>query len=46
MHGAGGPLSLRALAERFCNAPTTEDEVSWYAAELVDVLLSGIALDP
>jgi AcrR family transcriptional regulator len=43
VHGAGGPLSLRALAERFGNAPKSEDEVRQYAAGVVDVLLSGIS---
>lgn len=43
VHGAGGPLSLRALAARFGGRPTTEAEVHRYAAEVVDVLLSGIS---
>jgi AcrR family transcriptional regulator len=46
VHGAGGPLSLRALAERFGGAPTTDDEVRRYAADVVDVLLSGISREP
>jgi AcrR family transcriptional regulator len=44
MHGAGGPLSLRALADRFGGAPASEEEVRLYAADVVDVLLSGITL--
>ena len=44
LHGAGGPLSLRALAERFGGAPTTAQDVSRYAADVVDVLLSGISI--
>lgn len=43
VHGAGGPLSLRALAKRFGGVPATEDDVRRYAAEVVDVLLSGIS---
>jgi hypothetical protein len=43
MHGAGGLLSLRALADRFGDAPTTPEDVSRYAADVVDVLLSGIS---
>jgi AcrR family transcriptional regulator len=43
VHGAGGPLSLRALAERFGSAPKTEDDVHAYATSVVDVLLSGIS---
>src|SRR5262245_23388593 len=36
VHGAGGPLSLRALADRFGDVPTTEDEVHRYATQVVD----------
>jgi AcrR family transcriptional regulator len=43
VHGAGGPLSLRPLAERFGGAPTTDDDIRRYAAGVVDVLLSGIS---
>lgn len=43
MHGAGGPLSLRPLAERFGTAPTSERQVRRYAAQVVDLLLSGIS---
>jgi len=42
MHGAGGPLGLRALAERFGNAPKTDDDVRRYTADVVDTLLTGI----
>jgi TetR/AcrR family transcriptional regulator len=42
MHGAGGPLSLRALAERFGSAPKSDEDVRRYTAGVVDVLLSGI----
>ena len=45
MHGAGGPLSLRALAERFGNAPTSPDDVHRYATGVVDILLSGISTE-
>ena len=45
MHGAGGPLSLRALAERFGNAPASADEVHRYATGVVDILLSGISAE-
>jgi len=45
VHGAGGPLSLRALAKRFGGAPVTEEDVRVYAAEVVDVLLSGISTE-
>lgn len=43
VHGAGGPLSLRALAERFGGAPATPRAVRRYAADVVDVLLSGLS---
>ncbi len=43
VHGAGGPLSLRALAKRFGGVPATDADVRRYAAEVVDVLLSGIS---
>lgn len=43
VHGAGGPLSLRALAARFGGRPTTEEDVRRYAADVVEVLLSGIS---
>jgi len=43
VHGAGGPLSLRALAERFGGAPASDEAVSRYAADVVDVLLSGLS---
>ena len=43
VHGAGGPLSLRALADRFGGAPTTPQAVRRYAADVVDVLLSGLS---
>ena len=46
VHGAGGPLSLRALSDRFGGAPTTDEDVRRYAAEVVDVLLSGISIGP
>lgn len=36
-------LVLRALAERFGDAPKTDDEVRRYATGVVDVLLSGIS---
>jgi AcrR family transcriptional regulator len=42
VHGAGGPLSLRALAERFGGAPATPQAVRRYATDVVDVLLSGL----
>jgi hypothetical protein len=45
MHGAGGPLSLRALADRFGNAPATDEEVHRYASGVVDILLSGISTE-
>jgi AcrR family transcriptional regulator len=45
VHGAGGPLSLRALADRFGGAPVTDEDVRRYAAEVVDVLLSGISIE-
>jgi hypothetical protein len=45
VHGAGGPLSLRALAERFGGAPATDEDVRIYASEVVDVLLSGIRIE-
>lgn len=45
MHGAGGPVSLGALAQRFGHAPTTPEQVSAYANNVVDVLLGGIAID-
>ena len=45
IHGASGPLSLRALAEKFGNAPSDED-VRRYADEVVDALLSGLAAGP
>jgi TetR/AcrR family transcriptional regulator len=44
VHGAGGPLSLRALAERFGGAPDDPQAVHRYAADVVDVLLSGLSL--
>ena len=45
VHGAGGPLSLRALAKRFGGEPVTPEDVRRYAVEVVDVLLSGINTD-
>jgi AcrR family transcriptional regulator len=42
MHGAGGPLSLHALADRFGSAPKSDEDVRRYTAGVVDVLLSGI----
>lgn len=42
VHGAGGPLALRALAERFGNAPKTDEDVRTYAEDVVEILLSGI----
>ena len=42
VHGAGGPLSLHGLAHRFGTEPATPEEVSRYATDVVDVLLSGI----
>ena len=46
MHGAGGKLGLRALADRFGDAPATPADVSRYAADVVDILLSGIGTMP
>ena len=46
VHGAGGPLALRALAERFGGAPATDDDVHRYASDVVEVLLSGISVRP
>jgi AcrR family transcriptional regulator len=42
MHGAGGPLSLHALAARFGSAPKTDEDVRRYTEDVVDVLLTGI----
>lgn len=42
MHGAGGPLSLVALADRFGGAPKSDDEVHQYATGVVDILLKGL----
>jgi hypothetical protein len=36
---------MRALAEKFGGAPTTDAEVRRYAAEVVDVLLAGLRAD-
>lgn len=44
VHGAGGPLHLRALAERFGNEPAAAD-VHRYAVEVVDGLLSGLVTE-
>lgn len=44
VHGAGGPLSLQALADRFGGGPTTPRAVHRYATDVVDVLLSGLSL--
>jgi TetR/AcrR family transcriptional regulator len=45
VHGAGGPLALRALAERFGSAPKTDEDVHRYATDVVEVLLSGISTE-
>lgn len=45
VHGAGGPLSLGALAEKFGGAPKTAKAIHRYAADVVDVLLSGISTE-
>lgn len=45
IHGASGPLSLRALAERFGNAPGP-GAVRQYADEVVDALLAGLEATP
>jgi AcrR family transcriptional regulator len=45
VHGAGGPLSMRALAEKFGGAPTTDAEVRRSADKVVDVLLAGLRTD-
>ncbi|HEY8526649.1 MAG TPA: TetR/AcrR family transcriptional regulator [Acidimicrobiales bacterium] len=45
VHGAGGPLHLRALAERFGYEPGDDDGVRRYACEVVDALLSGLVTE-
>lgn len=41
-HGAAGPVTLRALAERFGEAPAGDTAVHAYAEHVVDLLLNGI----
>ena len=43
MHGAGGPLSLVALADLFGMTPRGARQVHDYASEVVDLLLTGIS---
>jgi hypothetical protein len=43
VHGAGGTLSLRALADRFGNVPSSDDDIHAYATQVVEVLLSGMS---
>jgi AcrR family transcriptional regulator len=45
VHGASGPVSLRALAERFDGRPATDADMRRYATNVVDVLLSGISTE-